>query len=274
MPDPVKEKEPTVEIVEQPKAPEKEFEVDLGTKEPKTAPQTPEEIAKLQKSIAYQTRKFEQAMEQINNLAQVVQTLRTSQPQVTQTQPVGTSQPPDELDLLAEKDWKQAVRVLGKQAARELFEEIRKEQTFVNEKLALENEVDTSRKRVLSRYPTIEDETTMEHQVYREVMNEDPAILKNPRGPEIAMYRMEEKLREQGVTPLPYRDTVDKEVQRRTRVGSASLPVGRPATGEKKYVMTSDEKEFCDGQGIPYARYVELREKGDKAFKEGVESNG
>jgi len=71
------------------------------------------------------------------------------------------------------------------------------------------------------KYPGIDDSSTPEGQAYVQAINENPALLKNVYGPELAMYKMEEKLR---TTSPVDPDAVDLEVQRRMRTNANAVP--------------------------------------------------
>ena len=138
-------------------------------------------------------------------------------------------------------------------------------------KQSQELELEKSRQKVRDRYPTVEDESSEEAHLMLEVINEDQSLRSNIHGPEIAMYRMEEKMRQRGIQPPYVKESVDKEIARQTRVKSAStLPSRSSNVDSGRLILTQDEKELCDRMKVPYARYAEMKKIEPSRFKEGV----
>lgn len=222
-----------------------------------------EELKKMESRIGYQARQLEKRMKEMEALA--------SQPKTQNSSP---EQPSDDLDELANRDWKAAVSLLGERAARKVLDEVQQRGVAEATKKAAEDELEKSKKLVLSAYPAIEDERTEEYRTYVEVLNEDPRLLQNPRGPEIAMYRMEKKLMSNGKVPKSVREYVepkiDEEVSRRARIGAVSATPKAPVRNDNVIVLTQDEKEFCESRGIPFAKYADMRKMSKESYKEGV----
>ena len=104
----------------------------------------------------------------------------------------------------------------------------------------------------------IDDETAPETQLYISVLNEDQGLLTNIHGPELAMFRMEEKLRLQGKTPAPLQPIVDKELARRQRVSGTGLPSGQGRNKSTTYVLTKDQQLLAERSGIPLDQYAKV----------------
>lgn len=197
-----------------------------------------QEFKKVQARIEFQNRQVDKKLKRLEELAE-----RMSQPTV---QP--TNEPLDELDQVAQKDWKQAVKIIGKDAAKEFYDEIQaKRQVQENESKQFE-ELEGSKKRAADRHPELLDEASPKSRVYMQILTEDPSLLKNVRGPEIAMYRMEERLGKPQVRIQPD--------LRNTRIGATNINGGMRPSLENKFVLTQEQKEFCDNHGIPYEKYA------------------
>ena len=254
------EQEPDVEIIndEPEEAPDtpSSVTVDLDKKPdqkpdvPKEAPKPSQDFSKLNNTIAYQTRQLEKAMRE---LAEVRSQLN-SRPQTVQA-----PQNQDEIDEIAQKDWKLGVKKVVEKdiesKVQELFEKREQAKRELELKAASEGDLEKSKQRVIQKYPAIEDSGSEEQSLYLEVINEDQSLLKNIHGPEIAMYRMEEKLRLMGRTPAGVKPIVDREVNRLARAGASSV-VGRQASPNGKITLTKEQKEFCDHYSIPYEKYA------------------
>ena len=254
------DKEPEIEILdnEPEEAPDtpSSVTVDLDKpaqkqdEKPKEAPKPSQDFSKLNNTIAYQTRQLEKAMRE---LAEVRSQL-ASRPQNVQA-----PQNQDDIDVIAEKDWKLGVKKVVEKDIESKVQEIleKRDQAIreVQQKAASEKELENSKTRVLQRYPQIEESGSEEQRLYLDVINEDQTLLKNIHGPEIAMYRMEEKLRSMGRTPQSVKPIVDREVSRLARAGASSV-VGRQASPNGKITLTKDQKEFCDQNGLDYGHYA------------------
>lgn len=230
---------------------------------PKPQPQVPSpEISKLNNTIAYQTRQLERAMKELAEVRQ-----QMAKPQ-NLPRPEGVQ--PDEIDEIAQKDWKLGVkRVVEKDIeakVQELFQKREEAQAELNRRNAAESELDKSKKRVIERYPNIEDTSTEESKLYLEVINEDNSLLRNIHGPEIAMYRMEERMKQRGIVPPSVRPVVDREAQRLARVGASSV-IGR-TNGTKTFDLTMEQKEFCKHHNISQDVYKKHLKNN---FRDGVE---
>ena len=260
--------------VEEPE-PEPAVTVDLGVKqqEPSRPSVSYEEFDKLHKRNEYLARQQERTNKQLQEAIGAIQSFLTAKNEQAE---VPTSQPQvqDDLEKIAEQDWKKAVKILGREAASEVLAEERQKWEELSRRERENHILENSKKIVLERYPSLENESSEEAQVYLEVLREDPSVLSNSHGPEIAMSRMEQKLAQMGKNPPQVRSVLDREVgrerERLIRAQATSGVSSRSSGGETKIVLSQDEKEFCDEKGLPYERYAEMKRRDKSAFKEGV----
>ena len=149
----------------------------------------------------------------------------------------------EEWNELAQKDWKLAVDMRSHERAQEI---VRASSQASQESTVLE----TSKSKVLSRHPELNDASSEKSQVYMKILQENPRYLTDPKGPVHAMRDMEEYME----TVLGYEPSdivkaraagADKE---RMRVSRASLAASagriQPKQGNT-IVLTKDELEFC-----------------------------
>src|SRR3990167_4752531 len=260
--------------VEEPE-PEPAVTVDLGVKqqEPSRPSVSYEEFDKLHKRNEYLARQQERTNKQLQEAIGAIQSFLTAKNEQAE---VPTSQPQvqDDLEKIAEQDWKKAVKILGREAASEVLAEERQKWEELSRRERENHILENSKKIVLERYPSLENESSEEAQVYLEVLREDPSVLSNSHGPEIAMSRMEQKLAQMGKNAGQVRSVLDREVgrerERLIRAQATSGVSSRSSGGETKIVLSQDEKEFCDEKGLPYERYAEMKRRDKSAFKEGV----
>lgn len=252
------ENEPDVEIESELDVPSQVI-VDLDKKpdqksvDPKTQPQPKpsEDISKLHNTIAYQTRQLEKAMREIQEVKEQVANSRKQEVKEPESQ--------DEIDQLAQRDWKQGVTKLVEPAIEKRVEEILRKRDEAQADLARKNslteELEKSRQIVLQKYPEVEEQGSEMQKYYLQAINEDPSVLKNPRGPWIAMKRMEEIMEEKGAMPRSLKSFVDKEALRLARAGASSV-IGRTVNSNGKVPLSKEQQKFCDINGVPYDRYA------------------
>jgi hypothetical protein len=222
------------------------------------------ELTKMQRRMEYQTRQVEKLTRQVQDLTQNVSATRSVQTQKPASQIIET----DDLDQIAEKDWKKAVDILAEKRAKVMLEEYEQKKQAESEKKKVEDELGKSKARVMDRYPQLEDENSDEAQTYVQIINENPMLLSNPYGPELAMYKMEERIKtkpkQQGS------DDIEKEIQRRSRVDSVYVPPGQRPSGTR-IVLTKAEQQFCDSHNLPYDQFAKMKTFDPARLKEGVE---
>jgi len=197
----------------------------------------------------------------ISKLQEEVEELRKSR---VEPAPVVEDIPMDELDKLAQTDWKAAVKKLARQEAQALDrtrqEQIAKQSEQESYRTALAN----SEKIVLGKYPELNDNTSEHSQIWLDVLSQHPDWRKSPYGPTLVMREMEDVLRSKGYD-IDGRTTkeVKQEQSRLARVNAASLDSPRTAPSNK-IILSKEQREFCDTNGISYENYARtLRRVGD-----------
>ena len=237
--------------------------------------QSSEDMAKIHKRMEYQARQYERSVKQVSELAEQIKALREATTQKDQNRVLENQSDLDpEIQRLAETNWQKAVEKLAEKKAEAIIERKIQEQRLKDTQAAnQQNQVqewEKSKKKVIERYPTIENESTEEARLLREVYNEDQSLFGNIHGPEIAMYRMEEKMRSNGVTPASAKPLLDRETSRIARA-SGSAVVGRgPSTNGTKIRLTAEQVKFCQDHKIPQESYAKSLAR--FATGEGVEA--
>jgi hypothetical protein len=207
-----------------------------------------EELDKIQKQLnglSYMGRKMDELSKKFDNWS----------PQPQQPTMVTKDEDKDEYDKLVEKDWKAAVRKLAKEEAetlRAIEREAEAKKRMEVQQLTL---LEQSKKTVIDRYPQLNDESSEISQKYREVVQKHPEYLSNEFGPELAMRSMEDELRNEGRIDEFSKKIVDKEVDRRTRVGATAVPRAASPNSNKS-ILTKEDKDFCDFNGIKYDAFL------------------
>lgn len=240
-------------------------EVDISEKkeEKKDERKADPELEKTQKRMEYQTRQVEKVLKQMSELTAVVQSLKAEK----KPDPEKIEQAEEELDdvdKIAQKDWKQAVRMLGEEAAKKVYRDLLLNQQENLRKQKLLSTLESSKSRVLEKWgPEIDDENSDLGKMYLETVNElgaeDSDFFRNPRGPEIAAARLREKFEDMGQVPPSSKPVVDREVQRRIRTGGTQIPAGRSVKGQdNKIVLTKEQEQVARNGGIPLETYAKV----------------
>lgn len=228
---------------------------------------TKDEYDKQVKQNAYMTRKMDKLLKQFDSFSKSF-----NQPQQREQRDIQTNIPDDiekltpaQINTIAEDDWQKAVDIRAELKARKLLreeQEKRDRERQVSERQAL---VQANANKVREKYPELDDDSSEVAKLYSQVLNQDPSLLKNTYGPEIAMYRMEEMMSKNGRQV----STVDSEIRRRERVGAGGYLPGNQPTSER-VVMTESEVQAADRAGIPRSEYAKMKKLTPRDFKEGV----
>ena len=249
--------------------------VDLDKKETETQSQAQkgekyvslDELQKIQKQVhtssQYATRNVDSLRREISELKQLL----TQPPQKLPTNGAG-----DELDQLLEKDWKAAVRKLAGEEAETRYQRAVSELQRQQEAQQRVSVLEQSKEFVRKRHPEIDDGTSEKAKLYMEVLNEDPGILQEQRGPEIAMYRMEERLKGMGKFDEKTIELAEKEAERRLRTGATRVPTSSATNKDsRKIVLDKAAREYCDRLGIKYEEYAKHKHILEQPESQGVE---
>lgn len=186
--------------------------------------------------------------------------------------PITPAVPADEWEEKLQKNWKGTVEELADARAEAKYKQFR-EKEIEQDRIVAEDRKNNqlredNKRKVVDRHKELNDETSQKSELFRQVISEHPEYLPNPFGPVLAMRDMEDKLRELGVVDDNTRPLVDKEVARQVRTSGGAVPRGNPNAPSNKVVLTKDEKDFCDQQGLKYEIYA----KNKKLTNQGVSS--
>ena len=203
-----------------------------------------------------------------------------SQPTGAQVLPAGTSQDVvDKYDqLVADGKWQEAVRVLSREEYKVLRETERAEEqirTSQERKLAA---WERNKQKVRDAYPMLKEgqedpespELALYNQAVAELTQEDDQFIHDPYAPVMAMHRMEELAKSQGVK-LNRNAEATPPARTPVRAGPTSMPVSRGSGGAATYTLSREQKEWCDvnlshlpeGERYKhYARYAKMAEAG------------
>ena len=172
----------------------------------------------------------------------------------------------DEIDKLAQKDWKAAVNKLVESKTREMIQadksQIEQEKNYQLSAQSMEK----NSQFVLQRHPELEDTTGEKSQIFQSVLEGNPQWKTSPDGPLLTMYQMEDELRKRGYDiDGTIKNRVEMEKARLMAASASGLPTSRTAVSNNKIVLNREQKDFCDQNGVSYEDYARtLKKSGDK----------
>ncbi len=176
----------------------------------------------------------------------------------------------DEIDKLAQTDWKAAVNKLAERKAREILDNEKIHIQEQQERLSVQNTMETNSRSVVTKHPELNEADSEKSLIFQSILSNNPRWRTSPDGPLLVMYEMENELRNRGYdVEGNVTQKVEKEVNRITRASASSLPASRQTTSTNKIVLTREQREFCDNNGMSYEDYARTLSK--SRGKEGIE---
>ncbi len=198
-----------------------------------------------------------------------------------QALPAGTPQGTvDKYDKLVEDGrWQEAVDLKAELKAEEVYKRNRElERTQDRLQETEERRIKTlerSKQKVESAYPALHrdsgDPDAVEQQLFNQAIaqlsEEDAQFLHDPYAPELAMHRMEQIAREQGISLTRLKSPAPATAPRI----NAGMPRSRGTGGATTYTLSAEQKAFADTQfaHMPeaerykhYARFAKMAESG------------
>lgn len=228
-----------IEIVETPNqpAPEPQKPIAKESVEPKYVKL--EDLEKVNQAInntrGWNERKWNEVNEKVDKILSSI------------PKPVSTGEP--DLDELVQKDWKAGVKKVVEQVMSEQSQVTAKQTQAQIEAQILEE----SKSRVLERHKELNDPDHPKTKEFLKVLEENPDFKVNPRGPLLAAYEMENRLKSYG--NIESGDTTVKE----TRARATSIPKGSPTNQKGSYSLSKQDMEFCKLNGINPESYKQYR---------------
>lgn len=172
----------------------------------------------------------------------------------------------DELDKLAQKDWKAAVAKIAEEKTKAILKDEKKQLDEFRNREEVSQLMEKSSQAALSQHPELEDSSSEKSQIFQNILNNNPRWRSSPDGPLLTMYEMEKELRKRGYdVDGTITEKVESEKERVIKASASALPASRATIGGNKIVLTREQKEFCDQNGVNYEDYARtLKKSGDK----------
>mgnify|MGYP001559723757 CR=1 FL=1 len=237
--------------------------VDLD--KPKDAPAADPKLEQLRTDLKAEFEKEFQARIKpfINQAEQARRQAEQYRVQLEQTTRKPSPTPEDELDKLVDSgNWKEAVTRLADQRATAIIQQREQQNRLEQDALSRKQLLDTSIAKVTSVYPELHEQTgdpaSEISQSFTRIMNQHPDLLSNPHGPELTMYAMEQEMIAAGKTPRSWQTAAKVNGAPASRASTTSLLPSRQALPSNKVVLTREQKEFCDRQGLKYEDYARV----------------
>lgn len=274
MPNPGKpesEVKPEVEILSEEHKNSPEVEVDLNTSKPGDG--APDPTEKLRNQMFYEQRQLEKKIlsQQRQMMEEFVQRIAGTNNTQAQKATEKLDEFDEEVERVAQTDWRKAVDMRAERKAEELYEKkMKAREEEDRNKTTREHSARIEakgREKVLNEFPNIMDESTPEFRTYMEIYNaevaDDPLFMYNPRKHEIVLPELREKMKGKAVDTNP-------EIDRLRRVAAGASTPSRPNVASNKIMLTQEEIAMCKRSGIPIETYARTKKLGASALKEGM----
>ena len=211
----------------------------------------------------------------VDEMKTKIDELGQPQPIVAPTQtPTGTD-PTDPMnwteeqwDALAKSDWKKAVDLRSEIQARRIH-------TTATTNSEFNRVQEESKKAVLDRHPELGDINSEKSKIYKNIVTSNPEYVNQKKGPVHAMYEMENFLeknmgwKREDIVKAETKARQDEE-DRGSRVALTST-AGRNASQENKVILTKEDQEFCEMQGIDPKTFAANKKQLEKSGRGGIQ---
>jgi len=226
-----------------------------------------EQLEKLNKTVNYLSANRRHDDKLAKRVDEIYEKMNAPEPEIP---PVEM----DELDQLAQKDWKKAVSLVAEQIVERKDRERRETENAIKIQNYQAGILEQSKSKVRDRHPDIEtDPASDKARMFTRILEQNPDYINNPRGPELAMRDMEEELRQKGHLDPSTAKLIEKEADRRTRVVRTSVSRDK-AVSEGKITLSKDDQEFCKLNNISFEDFAKNKKTLSGGDTEGVTVNG
>lgn len=168
-----------------------------------------------------------------------------------QLKPKPVEPKPDDLDELVQKDWKAGV---AKVVENVLTQHNQKTQAQTEEQLTAKL-LEESKAKVMAKHKELEDPDSEKTKLFLKVLDENPDFKSNPRGPLLAAYEMENRLKEHDSINSRGEKMPSKEARSR----GTSVPAGTSAGNKGGYSLSRADLDFCRLNNINPENYKKFR---------------
>ena len=198
-----------------------------------------EDLEKINQSIRntreYNDRKLNEIKEQIERLV-----------------PKPVEKAPDDLDELVQKDWKAGVTKVVEGVLTQ-HNQRTQAQTADQIEARLRQE---SINKVMERHKELADSDSEKTKVFLKVLEDNPDFKQNPRGPLLAAYEMENRLKSNDTINSVERAS---QVSKETRSRAAGVPAGTSTGNKSAYSLSKADMDFCRHNNINPENYKKYR---------------
>ncbi len=228
----------------------------------------PKEIPKVENDQSWRNKVFAQDRI-INKLHREIEEIKNrtiNEP--SNTKPVIDTEL-DEIDKVAQTDWKKAVNMLAERKAREILDNEKVHIQEEQEKIGVQGIMEKNSQSVVAKHPELNEEGSEKSEIFQSILRDNPRWRTSPDGPLLVMYKMEDELKKRGYdVDGKVSEKVNNEVNRITRASSASLPSSRKTPYTNKIILTREQRDFCDQNGMSYEDYARTLSK--SGGREGI----
>lgn len=159
----------------------------------------------------------------------------------------------DDLDELVQKDWKAGV---AKVVEGVLTQQNQRNQALTAEQMEARLRQDSINK-VVERHKELNDPDSEKTKIFQKVLDENPDYKSNPRGPLLAAYEMENRLKSHDT--INSADRTERAQVKDTRSRAAGVPQGSSAGTKSAYLLSRADMDFCKLNNINPENYKKYR---------------
>ena|SRR3990167_2503315 len=227
-----------VEITETPKVEEPQKPVEVKkTEEPKYV--RVEDLEKINQALnntrEYNNRKLSEINEKLERLI-----------------PKAPERKEDDLDKVVQENWQAGVEGV---VERVLTKYNQKNQAL-SEEQQIAKILEESKTKVMSKHPELSDPESPKAKEFLRVLEENPDFRSNPRGPILAAYEMENRLKSHDTIESKDR-TMPQEKEARAK--GARVPAGTSPGVRRDYTLTRQDVDFCRLNNINPENYKKFK---------------
>lgn len=162
--------------------------------------------------------------------------------------PISTGDP--DLDELVTTDWKAAVEKITEK----VIERQQERQAQETEMQRTARILEESKSKIMAKHPELSDPENPKTKEFLKVLEENPDFKTNPRGPILAAYEMENRLKAHDTI-----DSGERMPQKDVRAKATSVPAGTSASKKAGYTLTKQDMDFCRLNNINPENYRRLK---------------
>lgn len=226
----------------------------IGSKVEEPQKQAPVEVKKTEEPKYVRVEDLEKVNQAINNTREYnTRKLQEINDKLERLMPKPVVTGDEDLDELVQRDWKMGIQKMVEKTI-EKKQQMTEAQT--NEQRVAQI-LEESKSKVMSKHPELSDPENPKTKEFLKVLDENPDFRTNPRGPLLAAYEMENRLKAHDT--LNSKETKVPNQGKEQRSRAASVPAGTSPAQKSSYSLSKADMDFCRLNNINPENYKKYR---------------